>query len=70
MSDDFKKLHNLLCNMDLPEQKKTSNHFADLLWLDRNMWIRNSDHPNFTMADSLLKKLIRAARISNMQHRI
>lgn len=47
-------LHEILDSMDIPEQRK-----KDFYWLLRNLSIRNSEHPKYEEAISLLKKLVR-----------
>jgi hypothetical protein len=48
-------LDTLLMNMDVPEMRRN-----DLGWLTRNLAIRNSDHPAFELAESLIKSLHRS----------
>lgn len=46
------ELHRVLENMDIPKLR-----INDIGWLDRNIAINNSDHPNFILATWLIKKL-------------
>ena len=46
------ELHRVLNNMDIPKLR-----FDDLGWLDRNIAINNSDHPNFILATWLISIL-------------
>lgn len=47
------KLFTLLETMDVPDNRKD-----DYKWLNRNLGIRNSTHPNFELAKSLIKTLL------------
>lgn len=53
------QFHEMIADMDLPEQKKTAHCRSDLMWLTRNMGIRNSGHPNFDAAMTCLKSILR-----------
>lgn len=46
------ELQRVLSGMDIPKLR-----FDDLKWLDRNLAINNSNHPNFILATWLIKKL-------------
>ena len=46
------ELHRVLENMDIPKLR-----FNDIAWLDRNIGINNSEHPNFLLATWLISKL-------------
>ena len=46
------ELHRILAGMDIPEFR-----FDDLNWLNRNMQIDNSNHPNIILAVWLVTKL-------------
>ena len=48
----MEELQELLHGMDIPENRK-----SDIGWLNRNLAIRNSDHPNFEPAISVIKSL-------------
>lgn len=47
-----RELHRYLNSMDIPKLR-----FNDVNWLDRNIGINNSNHPNFLIASWLIKKL-------------
>jgi len=49
------KLLELLEDMDVPKRRVT-----DLNWLNRNLSVRNSGHPDFKEAMELIKELINA----------
>lgn len=51
-----RELHRYLKSMDIPKLR-----FDDVNWLDRNIAINNSDHPNFLIATWLIKKLKKAS---------
>ena len=42
-------------HMDVPEMRRN-----DLGWLSRNLAIRNSEHPGFELAESLIRSLRRS----------
>jgi hypothetical protein len=46
------ELHRVLENMNIPKIR-----FDDLGWLNQNMVISHSEHPNFILATWLLSKL-------------
>jgi hypothetical protein len=46
------ELYRVLENMDIPKLR-----FNDIGWLDRNIGINNSNHPNFLLASWLITKL-------------
>lgn len=48
------KLQSLLKNMTLP-----SGRLDDFKWLNRNLGIQNSKHPNYTEARELLTKIMK-----------
>lgn len=48
------RLKEIIETMDIPEQRK-----EDVLWLSRNMFIRNSNHEDFEEARKLLTKELR-----------
>lgn len=50
----MKELQELLHGMDVPENRKN-----DIGWLNRNLFIRNSVHPNFEQAVVIIKQLWR-----------
>lgn len=47
------RLLEILSRMDVPEQRK-----MDFRWLNRNLAIRNSSHPDFPEAVSIIKKML------------
>jgi hypothetical protein len=59
----MQKLSELISNMRLPVQKK--EHFSkhNLMWLLRNIGIKNSDHKNYVPAVNEIKK-----RLINKQY--
>ncbi len=52
-------LNELLKSMDIPEFRRDITKKENVLWLLRNLGIRNSNHENYSEAMSLLKKLSR-----------
>jgi len=51
-SEVILELSPILDSMDIPETRK-----EDLGWLNRNLGIRNSNHPEYEKAMSLIKEL-------------
>lgn len=50
----LKRLRELTSKMDVPVYRHDS-----VIWLSKNLKVRNSDHPNFEEAISIIKKLRR-----------
>lgn len=48
----------LISKMHLPSRRKHAESTENLRWLNRNLGIQNSEHPNFNAAMELLKELI------------
>ena len=59
MDADREKLAELIATMDLPEGNRDLTSFRNVMWLTRNMGIRNGDHPNFDEASVVLKRVVR-----------
>ena len=53
----IEQLREALVGMDLPVNRILACQ-GNFRWLKRNMWIRNSKHKNFSIADRLLDELI------------
>jgi hypothetical protein len=54
-----KQLRSILVTMDVPSFRTQYMSQHNLLWLQRNLPINNSEHENFTEAMNLVKMLIR-----------
>lgn len=52
MDTDSQRLEQILLTMEVPPMRR-----ADLGWLMRNLAIRNSEHPDFKEAKSLIRKI-------------
>ena len=52
------KLNLILQSMDNPEMRKELN-LTNLRWLQRNIFIKNSKHPNFDDSNTLIGELIK-----------
>lgn len=50
-----KILDYIIEHMDVPEMRRN-----DLGWLSRNLAIKNSEHPGFELAESLIRSLRRS----------
>lgn len=48
----------ILDKMDVPEQRKT-----DFGWLNRNLGVRNKEHPDFERAMQIIKSLLWSDRV-------
>ena len=59
MDADLTRLTELITPMDLPDCNRDLSNLRNILWLGRNMFIRNGDHPNFQEASKLLTKVTR-----------
>lgn len=44
--------------MDLPDHRKMVNTLDNLRWVDKNMGVRNSNHPRFKEAKDIISRLI------------
>lgn len=61
MNETKETLQTILINMDIPESKLNLDDISNIRWLQRNISIRNSNHPLFTMACDLIKELLKNA---------
>lgn len=64
MEQKRNRLVELLSTMKIPEGRRTDAALQDphhLRWLERNMFIYNSEHQHFAEASRLLSDLLRAA---------
>lgn len=52
--DMLLELERALNGMDVPQYRKNNPK-----WLNKNLGIRNKDHPNFSKAQELIKKLVK-----------
>ena len=56
---DTKDFVKLLGEMDIPDMRREINH-RNLLWLMRNIRVRNSKHPRIKEVIEEIKRLLRA----------
>jgi hypothetical protein len=62
---DFKELQRttqvleILKEMDLPETRKNLNELANLRWLQRNLLIRNGNHPKAVQVVEFIAEMAR-----------
>ena len=54
----MEKLKNLLETMELPSERIRNLHPNNLRWLQRNIRVRNSEHPQIDEALKLIKALL------------
>jgi hypothetical protein len=53
------KLRMLLESMDVPEMRRDVSNDSNLRWLNRNLMVRNSEHPSAVFALVLAGRLLR-----------
>ena len=54
----------LLEKMDVPNMRRDVTVASNLRWLQRNLAVRNSQHPNMSAVRVLIRDLLRASNIS------
>ena len=70
---DFEKLQRkalvleILNEMDVPETRKNLNELANLRWLQRNLLIRNGNHPRAVEVVEVIAKMAREKREQNQR---
>ena len=52
------ELGTIIAQMDLPEMRKKMT-FSNLRWLNRNLAIRNKNHPLFSTARGIITNILR-----------
>jgi chorismate-pyruvate lyase len=52
-------LGTILAQMDVPEMRKELDNTGNLRWLNRNLAIRNKNHPMFNTARTLLTDILK-----------
>jgi hypothetical protein len=57
-SDLERQLAALIEPMNIPKLRRDVTQLANIMWLSRNMFVQNSQHPNFQQADAILKALL------------
>ena len=59
--EKLNKLKELLATMDVPDNRIRRNLFktSSIRWLNRNLRIRNNEHPQLTEALELIKSLMK-----------
>lgn len=53
-----KSLKFIISTMDLPENRKDLTQITNIRWLDRNIFFRNRNHPDFNVAVSKIKQIL------------
>ena len=70
---DFEKLQRkalvleILNEMDVPETRKDLNKLSNLRWLQRNLLIRNGNHPKAVEVVETIAKMAREKRQQNQR---
>ena len=54
-------------DMDIPEMRKDLNKLGNLRWLQRNLLIRNGNHPRATEAVEMIAKMAREKNKQNQK---
>ncbi len=54
-------------DMDVPEMRKDLNKLGNLRWLQRNLLIRNGNHPRATEAVEMIAKMAQEKRKQNQR---
>ena len=54
-------------DMDIPEMRKDLNKLGNLRWLQRNLLIRNGNHPRATEAVEMITKMAQEKRKQNQR---
>ena len=54
-------------DMDIPEMRKDLNKLGNLRWLQRNLLIRNGNHPKATEAVEMIAKMAQEKRKQNQR---
>ena len=57
-TEKIQELEKLISKMDLPFYRKTIKSGDSLCWLSRNIAVKNSTHPDYNKAISLLKEIL------------
>ena len=55
----WQELRDILSNMEIPLDR-----FDDIFWLNRNIGIRNSQHPDIQEARNLIRNILKAQWVS------
>jgi len=55
-------LGTILAQMDVPEMRKELTSTGNLRWLNRNLAVRNKNHPMFATARTLLTEILKEAK--------
>lgn len=55
-------LGTILAQMDVPEMRKELDDTGNLRWLNRNLAVRNKNHPMFTTARTILKEILKETK--------
>jgi len=70
---DFQRLQRkalvleILNEMDVPETRKDLNKLSNLRWLQRNLLIRNGNHPKAVQVVEVIAKMAREKRQQNQR---
>ena len=54
-------------DMDIPEMRKDLNKLGNLRWLQRNLLVRNGNHPRATEAVEMIAKMAQEKRKQNQR---
>ena len=52
-------LNDILSTMDIPKCRRNIDNISNLMWMTRNLAIRNRDNEDFEKAMTIIKEIIR-----------
>jgi len=55
-------LGTILAQMDVPEMRRELYNTGNLRWLNRNLAVRNKDHPMFVTAQTILTEILKETK--------
>ena len=55
-------LGTILAQMDVPEMRKELDDPGNLRWLNRNLAVRNENHPMFATARTILTEILKETK--------
>jgi hypothetical protein len=62
LETDKEQLTRLMVTMEIPDNNRDLSVARNIFWLNRNLAIRNSGHPDFAAAWILLRRVARGVK--------
>lgn len=56
--NDKERLASILETMDVPQMRRNLDDESNIMWLNRNLLIRNNSNPNIEEAMNIIRKLL------------